>query len=73
MMDFGHASALARRQAARRRYPGAKSYSFRDTGRGWVVTPHYGGSGKSEPGWKAQQIRLEQQMLTQQLESIRYR
>jgi hypothetical protein len=71
MMDIGHLQTFARYQAAKKRFPGARGYSFRSTARGWQVTPHYGGSGKSEPRWKAQHRRLEQQLLTSQLEAIR--
>jgi hypothetical protein len=71
VMDIGSALALERFKAAKRRYPGAHKFSFRNTGKGWSVTPLNGP--RKARTWREEQLRLEQQMLTQQLEASRYR
>jgi hypothetical protein len=63
--------AYERFKAGKRKYPGARFLSFRDNGRGWwVVKPLDATKVESV---RKQQVRLEQQVLTQQLEAIRYR
>jgi hypothetical protein len=40
-MTGGELLAWRRFQEGRKRYPGVGRLSFRDTGKGWVVTPDY--------------------------------
>lgn len=64
----GEMLAFARFREGLKRYPGSHRLSFRDTGKGWVVTPLDGP--RKARTWQEQQRALEQALLSSQLRAI---
>jgi hypothetical protein len=74
-MMTGEALAFERYRAAKRRYPGARRFSFRETPQGWICKPDYTSGGRTTSvanasSWQQQAFALEQRLLDLQLEAI---